>query len=116
MTSAETNNQVSDMNVYGGIEAGGTKFVCAVGSGPDDIRAKTQFPTTTPDETLGRAIDFFRSQPFDLAAIGIASFGPVDPNPASPTFGYVTTTPKPGWAQHRLCRDHRARAGPAGGL
>jgi fructokinase len=89
----------AETNVYGGIEAGGTKFVCAVGSGPDDVRAKTQFPTTTPDETLGRAIDFFRSQPDDLAAIGIASFGPVDPNPASPTYGYVTTTPKPGWAQ-----------------
>ena len=88
----------AETNVYGGIEAGGTKFVCAVGSGPDDIRAKTQFPTTMPDETLGRAIDFFRSQPFDLDALGIASFGPVDPNPASPTYGYVTSTPKPGWA------------------
>jgi fructokinase len=85
-------------NLYGGIEAGGTKFVCAVGNGPGDIRAKTQFPTTTPDETLGRTIDFFQSQPDELAAVGIASFGPVDPNPASPTFGYVTTTPKPGWA------------------
>jgi fructokinase len=86
-------------SIYGGIEAGGTKFVCAVGTAPDDIRAKAQFPTTTPDETLGRAIEFFRSQPDELEAIGIASFGPVDPNPVSPTFGYVTTTPKPGWAQ-----------------
>ena len=84
--------------LYGGIEAGGTKFVCAVGSSPGDLRAQAQFPTTTPDETLGRAIDFFRSQRFDLAAIGIASFGPVDPNPASSSFGYITTTPKPGWA------------------
>jgi len=90
------------MSIYGGIEAGGTKFVCAVGSGPGDIRSQTQFPTTTPDETLGQAIEFFRSQPDDLDAIGIASFGPVDPNPASPTYGYVTTTPKPGWAQTDL--------------
>ncbi len=83
--------------LYGGVEAGGTKFVCAVGSGPHDIRAETRFPTTTPEETLGRAIDFFRGYQADLAGLGVASFGPVDPNPASPTFGYVTTTPKPGW-------------------
>ena len=84
---------------YGGIEAGGTKFVCAVGTGPDDIRAEIRFPTTTPDETIGRATTFFEQQAkeVELAAIGIGSFGPVDPNPASPTFGFITTTPKPGW-------------------
>ncbi|MDI7275643.1 MAG: ROK family protein [Anaerolineae bacterium] len=86
------------MGLYGGIEAGGTKFVCAVGSGPDDLRAEQRFPTTTPEETIGRAIEFFRAWPEPLLAVGIASFGPVDPNPASPTFGYITTTPKPGWA------------------
>ncbi len=85
--------------LYGGIEAGGTKFVCAVGTGPDDMRAMVRIATTTPAETLRRAIEFFReqSQQDCLAAIGIGSFGPVDPNPASPTFGYITTTPKPGW-------------------
>jgi fructokinase len=82
---------------YGSIEAGGTKFVCAVGTGPGDLRV-TQFPTTTPEETLARAIAFFKAQG-RLAAVGIGSFGPVDPNPASKTFGYITTTPKPGWAQ-----------------
>ena len=84
---------------YGGIEAGGTKFVCAVGTGLDDIRAEIRFPTTTPDETIGRAIAFFEQQAreVELAAIGIGSFGPADPNPASPTFGFITTTPKPGW-------------------
>ena len=87
------------MQLLGGIEAGGTKFVCAVGTGPDDIRAETRFPTTTPAETIGQAIDFFKSQEGSVAAIGIASFGPVDPNPTSPTFGYITSTPKPGWAQ-----------------
>ncbi|MGB8646924.1 MAG: ROK family protein [Anaerolineae bacterium] len=83
---------------YGGIEAGGTKFVCAVGTGPDDLEL-TRFPTTTPAETFGQAIEFFKAQASrrPLAAIGIASFGPVDPNPASPTFGYITSTPKPGW-------------------
>ncbi len=90
------------MSVYGGIEAGGTKFVCAVGSGPEDLRGETRFPTTTPEETLNRAIAFFRQQQATLdeplAAIGVAAFGPLDPDPASPTFGFITTTPKPGWA------------------
>jgi len=85
------------MPLWGGIEAGGTKFVCAVGSGPDDLRVETRFPTTTPAETIGQAIQFFQRQE-PLAAIGIASFGPVDPNPDSLTFGYITTAPKPGWA------------------
>lgn len=83
--------------LYGGIEAGGTKFVCAVGAGPDDVRAEVRFPTTTPAETIGRAIAFFR-QHRPLAAIGIGSFGPLDPDPASPTFGRITSTPKPSWA------------------
>jgi len=92
------------MQLYGGIEAGGTKFVCAVGTGPNDLRAEVRFPTTTPDETINQAIAFFREQAAKepLAAIGIASFGPVDPNPDSPTFGYITTTPKPGWTHTNL--------------
>jgi fructokinase len=85
---------------FGGIEAGGTKFVCAVGTGPDDIRAEIRLPTESPDVTMGRVIDFFRAQQeqHDIAAIGVASFGPVDPDPDSQTFGYITNTPKPGWA------------------
>ena len=86
--------------VVGGIEAGGTKFVCAVGSGPDDIRDEIRYPTTAPAETIARAVEYFRAaqrRHGPLAAVGIASFGPVDPNPASSTFGYITSTPKPGW-------------------
>ncbi|MBM3130595.1 MAG: ROK family protein [Chloroflexi bacterium] len=83
------------MTIFGGIEAGGTKFVCAIGTTPDDVR-ETRFPTTTPDETIQRALEFFRAQP-RVAAIGIASFGPIDLHRASPTFGCITTTPKPGW-------------------
>jgi fructokinase len=88
------------MSYYGGIEGGGTKFVCAIGTGPDKIVAETSFPTTTPEATIGEAIAFFRahSQSAPLAGVGIASFGPVDPDPLSPKFGYITTTPKPGWA------------------
>ncbi len=81
--------------VFGGIEAGGTKFICAVGSGPDDLRS-VRFPTTTPQETLERAIGFLQ-EAGPLEAVGIASFGPLDPDPSSPTFGRITTTPKPGW-------------------
>lgn len=88
--------------LWGGIEAGGTKFVCAVGSGPDDLRKEARFPTTTPEETLERAAAFFREQQSrpgaPLAALGIASFGPLDLDPGSNTFGFITTTPKPGWA------------------
>lgn len=85
-------------SVYGGIEAGGTKFICAVGSGPNDIQAEVRFPTTTPTETLAQAIDFFQTQATGLTALGVASFGPVDLNPTSPNYGFITSTPKPGWA------------------
>ncbi len=88
------------MSIYGGIEAGGTKFVCAVGSAPDDIRDEIRFPATTPAETIGRAVAYFKAQAKKCspAAIGIASFGPVDPRPDSARWGYITTTPKPGWS------------------
>lgn len=89
------------MTLYGGIEGGGTKFVCAIGTGPGDIRAEARFPTTTPAETLSQAIKFFQQQEKEfgkLAAIGVASFGPVDPDPASPTYGYILPTPKAGWS------------------
>jgi fructokinase len=93
-----------DKNIHpllGGIEAGGTKFVCAIGYGPSAILAKKRFPTTTPSETLQNALDFFleQSKVFGpLTALGIAAFGPLDPDSNSVTWGSITTTPKPGWA------------------
>jgi fructokinase len=87
---------------YGGIEAGGTKFLCAIGSGPDDIREEIRFATTTPEETIGRAVDFFRQRQVQLAGVGIASFGPVDLERGSPTYGFITSTPKPGWSNTDL--------------
>ena len=85
------------MTVYGGIEAGGSKWECGIGTGPTDLRATETISTTTPTETIGRAVAFFeRSGPVD--AVGIGCFGPVDLNPSSPTWGHVTTTPKPGWS------------------
>ena len=82
--------------LYGGMEGGGTKFICAVGTGPNEIIDETRFPTTTPDETLDRAIAFFKKH--SLAAIGLAPFGPLDLNQTSPAFGSITATPKPGWS------------------
>ena len=87
--------------LYGGIEAGGTKFVCMIGTGPGGVVEETRFPTTLPDETIRQAAGFFApyAERGELAAVGIASFGPVDLNTSSPTFGYITTTPKPAWSQ-----------------
>jgi fructokinase len=88
-------------NLFGGIEAGGTKWVCAVGDGPQGLRAQKRIETRKPAETITAAIEFFREQEVQhgrLAAVGIGSFGPLDPERRSPTFGYITTTPKPGWA------------------
>jgi fructokinase len=82
---------------FGGVEAGGTKWVCAIGDGPGGLRDTVTFPTTTPEETIGRAADFF-TRSDDLAGVGVGSFGPIDVRRASPTWGSITTTPKPGWA------------------
>ncbi|MEO5888399.1 MAG: ROK family protein [Anaerolineales bacterium] len=90
---------MKNSQLYGGIEAGGTKFVCVVGSGPDRIMDEVRFPTTNPAETLGRAIKFF--QPFvdskQINNIGVGCFGPIDLNSKSSTYGFITTTPKPNW-------------------
>lgn len=83
--------------LFGGVEAGGTKWVCAVGSGPDDIADLETFATTQPDETISRAAEFFRRQDGSLAAVGVGSFGPIDLRAGSPTWGRITTTPKAGW-------------------
>jgi fructokinase len=86
--------------LYGGIEAGGTKFVCVVASGPGQVVDEIRYKTTTPQETLERAIHFF--EPFvssgQVNSIGVGTFGPADLNPDSATFGYITGTPKPGWS------------------
>lgn len=84
--------------LFGGVETGGTWCVCALGRGPGEIEAEQQFPTADPDSTLSQIVEFFRGHPRPRA-VGIGSFGPVDLNPSSPTWGHVTTTPKPGW-QH----------------
>ncbi|ANB56431.1 ROK family protein [Anoxybacillus sp. B7M1] len=79
----------------GAIEAGGTKFVCAVGDDDGRVHQRERVPTTTPEETMRSVIRFF--QQFELKAIGIGSFGPIDLNKSSHTYGYITSTPKRKW-------------------
>ena len=83
--------------LYGAIEAGGTKFVCAVGERAD-VLERVQFPTTSPAETLAKVVDFFQPYQVDLAAIGVGSFGPICLDHSSSQYGFITSTPKPGWA------------------
>ncbi|HXF32155.1 MAG TPA: ROK family protein [Solirubrobacterales bacterium] len=80
----------------GGIEAGGTRWTCAVGDGDGGIERVESFATATPAATLGRATRFFAAVP-DLEAVGVGAFGPVEVNRSSPRWGTITTTPKPGW-------------------
>ena len=81
---------------FGGIELGGTKMVCAIGDESGKIIDRTVIPTTEVEETLNNLLDFFTNK--DISSLGIGSFGPIDLNRKSETYGYITTTPKPGWA------------------
>ena len=87
--------------MLGGIEAGGTKFVCVIGPSPDRIVRETRFATRDPAATIADAVAFFREAARDghaIDALGVASFGPVELRPGHPRYGFVTTTPKPGWS------------------
>jgi predicted NBD/HSP70 family sugar kinase len=89
--------------LFGAIEAGGTQWICAIAGDGNELLTTTTFPTTTPKETIARAADFF-AQNGSLAAVGIGCFGPVDVRPSSPTWGRITTTPKPGWSNVDVAR------------
>ncbi|MBW8349457.1 ROK family protein [Bacillus sp. IITD106] len=84
--------------MLGAIEAGGTKFVCAVGNEDGTIIERMKIDTLTPEQTMPEVINFFKK--FDVKALGIGSFGPVDINQNSPTYGNITSTPKPGWTNY----------------
>lgn len=99
------------MALYGGVEAGGTKFVCAVGDGHGHLAHFVRFPTTTPEETLGRVVRFFATLPEPPVAVGVGTFGPADLHRGSPTYGFITTTPKPGWAMTDIVGTLRERLG-----
>jgi fructokinase len=85
---------------FGGIEAGGSKFVCAVGSDPGDLDV-AEIATTTPEETMRHVLEFFARRG-RVEAVGIGSFGPIDPDPQSAAFGYITSTPKQAWRNFNL--------------
>lgn len=94
-------------HLLGGIEAGGTKFVCAVGDENGKVQARVKFPTTTPEETIEQVFAFFDQ--YQIEALGIGSFGPIDINPDSATYGYITDTPKLAWKNYNFLgalRDH----------
>ena len=98
---------------FGGIEAGGTKFNCLVASSPDDVLDQTRVPTTSPTETLQRVIDFFAPyvKAGRIGILGVGSFGPCDLTPGSSTFGFITSTPKPGWQNTDVVGPLRAALG-----
>lgn len=86
--------------LLGALEAGGTKMVCAVGNENGEIINQMSIPTETPDITIPKIIDYFSS--YEIKALGIGSFGPVDLNPSSATYGFITSTPKLDWVNYNL--------------
>jgi fructokinase len=98
------------MDLYGGIEAGGTKFICAVGTNPADLHDLTRIATRSPETTIQQVIAYFKQQEQknNLLSIGIGSFGPLDINKSSSAYGHITSTPKPGWKNTNIYGKIRA--------
>ena len=97
------------MKLYGALEAGGTKMVCAIGDENGNILERISIPTRTPAETMGPMIDFFRGK--EIRALGIGCFGPVDLNKKSPTYGYITSTPKLAWQNFPIVAEFQKALG-----
>lgn len=87
--------------LFGALEAGGTKMVCAIGNEQGEILDRISIPTETPDITMPKMAEYFAGK--DIAALGIGCFGPIDLNRTSPTYGYITTTPKLPWKNYDIC-------------
>ncbi|AQY51780.1 fructokinase [Listeria weihenstephanensis FSL R9-0317] len=88
--------------VFGAIEAGGTKFVVAVGDASGNVLKRETYPTTEPAETMRSVEQFFKQYEGELEAIGVGSFGPIDVRKSSPTYGYITSTPKLAWRNYDI--------------
>ena len=84
----------------GALEAGGTKMVCAIGDETGKIYEQISIPTKTPEETVPEMIEYFKKA--GVEALGIGCFGPIDPDKASETYGYITSTPKLAWANYNI--------------
>lgn len=87
--------------LFGALEAGGTKMVCAIGNENGEILERISIPTETPEITMPRMAEFFKGK--EIASLGIACFGPIDLNRSSETYGYITTTPKLPWKNYDIC-------------
>jgi fructokinase len=95
----------SKRNFYGAVEAGGTKFVCAIGDDLGNIHCEGRFPTADPVSTLADVRGFLRNRSAEfgtLAAIGVGSFGPIELNRSAAHYGYMGRTPKPGWSHTEI--------------
>ena len=88
------------MKLYGALEAGGTKMVCAIGDEQGNILERVSIPTLEPENTMPAIIDFFKNK--NISALGIGCFGPVDLDKKSATYGYITTTPKLAWKNYDI--------------
>ena len=86
--------------LIGALEAGGTKMVCAIGTEDGTILEQISIPTTTPEETIQKLIEYFKDK--EIAALGVGEFGPVDVNTKSETFCYILDTPKLAWRHKDL--------------
>ena len=88
--------------LIGALEAGGTKMVCSIGTPQGGVLQRASFPTLTPETTVPQIVEFIGK--FYVAALGIGSFGPLDLNPQSPTYGSITASPKTEWCNYPLLR------------
>ena len=88
------------MAIIAAVEAGGTKFICGLGTETGEIIDRITIPTTTPEETMSKVIEYFKDKEFDV--MGVGSFGPIDPVKGSETYGYITKTPKPHWSDYNI--------------
>jgi len=100
MSKTENNRTGTNEILYGTLEAGGTKMVLSIGNEQNELTEQTSIPTGMPEETIPQMAAWFRER--KICALGIGTFGPVDLNPNSPTYGWITKTPKPGWGMTPL--------------
>ena len=91
------------MPYFGALEAGGTKMVCAVGTAQGKILERISLPTRSPEATMPELLGFFQGK--GLAAVGIGSFGPVDLDKNSPTYGSILATPKLSWRNFPIVQE-----------
>jgi fructokinase len=92
---------VSKPLLFGGIEGGGTKFICAVGAGDGSLRESVSIPTSDAASTLAACAEYFRqarARHGAIAALGMGCFGPLQLQTEAPAFGHLLDTPKPGWS------------------